>query len=304
MHRFTLNAGYAGISLVVVALGTASALPMAPLAAVPLNAVNDARSESRLDIFPGGTVNVVNSAGSVTLHSGSGRQVTVVATSHSAKVEIDQETTPDRRRVEILTHAKPDQKPTAEEARVDYDITVPAGVSVIVSTATAPISVDGLSGEMISLSSDTGQIGVRNVSKAHVHVRSVTAPVTLAAIAGGHVEITTAGGTVQLSNVSGPLVNVGTTSGNITYQGDCSGGGAYTLTTHSGIIDVTLPETASFDLSARSVTGVVQNDFPLQQKAHTSFVPKLGSSFTGTSLSGSSSVELQSFSGRIRVKKQ
>jgi len=290
MHKRTLKAGIG----MMVALGTAGSLALA----------NDMRSETRLDIAPGGTISVVNSAGSVSLHSGTGRQVVVAATSHSIKIEIDQDTTPDKKRVEILTHAKPEQKPTTEEARVDFEITVPAGISVIVNTATAPITVDGLSGEMISLSADTGQISVHNVSKAHVHIRSVAAPVTLSAISGGHVEITTAGGAVQLTNVSGPLVNVGTAGGNITFQGDLSGGGAYTLTTHSGAIDVTLPETASFDLSARSVSGAVQNDFPLQQKAHTSFVAKPGSSFTGTSLSGSCSVELQSFSGRIRVKKQ
>jgi hypothetical protein len=58
------------------------------------------------------------------------------------------------------------------------------------------------------------------------------------------------------------------------------------------------------DLSARSTTGAVENDFPLQEKSHNSFVPKQGRSFAGTSNSGSSSVELQSFSGKIRVKKQ
>ena len=291
MHKLNWNAAIA----MIAALGTASILAQAA----------DTRSEeARLDIAPGGTVSVQNGAGSVTVHPSGGRQVTVVALSHSNKIEIDRNITPDKGRVEILTHAKPDQKPTAEEARVDLDIAVPAGTSIHVSTATAPITVEGVSGEMISLSSDTGQIGVRNVAKSHVHVRSVTAPVTLVAVSGGYVEITTAGGIVQLSNVSGPLVNIGTTSGNITYQGDCSGGGAYTLNTYSGAIEVTLPATASFDLSARSVTGAVQNDFPLQQKAHTSFVPKLGSSFAGTSRSGSSSLELQSFSGRIRVKKQ
>ena len=77
-----------------------------------------------------------------------------------------------------------------------------------------------------------------------------------------------------------------------------------TTETHSGMIDVTLPESASVDLTARSINGLVQNDFPLQAKAHTPFVPKSGSSFAGTSNSGLSSVELQSFSGRIRVKKQ
>ncbi len=150
----------------------------------------------------------------------------------------------------------------------------------------------------------SGQITVRNVAKAHVHVRGVTAPVSLADIAGGHVEIVSSGGAVHMVNVSGSKVSVGTASGNITYKGDCSGGGDYSLTTHSGAIDVTLPETASFDLTARSITGLVQNDFPLKEKSHTPFVPKAGSSFTGTSNSGSSSVELQSFSGRIRVKKQ
>jgi DUF4097 and DUF4098 domain-containing protein YvlB len=205
--------------------------------------------------------------------------------------------------VEIRAHALADQKPSSDEARVDYDITVPAGVSVTVTTATAPITVEGVSGDL-NLSSDTGQITVRNVSKIHVHVRGVTAPVSLAHVSNGHVEITSSGGTVQLVDVVGPKVYVGTTSGNISYRGDCSGGGDYSFTTHSGAIDVSLPETASVDLSARSGPGLVQNDFPLKEKSHPAFVPKAGSSFTGTSNSGSSSVELQSFSGRIRVKKQ
>jgi DUF4097 and DUF4098 domain-containing protein YvlB len=287
MSKLSLNAA-AGM---VVALGALSA------------AAVDTRKETRLDIAPGGSINIINNCGSVTVHGSPGRQVVVASTTHSAKVEVDQSASQDRRRVEILTHAVPDQKPTADEARVDYDITVPSGISVTVSTATAPITADGLSGD-VTLSSDTGQINVRNVAKVHVHVRGVTAPVNLSGINNSHVEITSSGGAVQLVDVSGPKVYVGTTSGNIAYRGDCSGGGDYSFTTHSGAIDVTLPETASFDVSARSVSGTVQNDFPLQEKSHTSFVPKSGSSFAGTSNSGSSSVELQSFSGRIRVKKQ
>ncbi len=266
-------------------------------------AAADMRKETRLDIAPGGTVNLVNNYGSVTLHGGPGRQVLVAYTTHSDKVEVDENTTSDKLRVEIRTHSLSDQKPAEEETRVEYDVTVPAGIAVNVSTATAPITADGLSGDL-TFSSDTGQITVRNVAKVHVHVRGVTAPVSLRSVNNGHVEITSSGGAVELVDVSGPRVWVGTTSGNITYRGDCSGGGDYSLTTHSGVIEVTLPETASFDVSARSVSGTVQNDFPLQEKSHTSFVPKAGSSFAGTSNSGSSSVELQSFSGRIRVKKQ
>jgi DUF4097 and DUF4098 domain-containing protein YvlB len=280
----------AGIGAILV-LGTAYAMAA------------DTRNEVRIDIAPDGTVNVVNSSGIVSIHAGSGRQVTLSYVTRSNKVEVDHSVTPDKRRAELRTHALPDQHPTGDEMRVDYDLTVPAGVSVGVSTATAPITVDGLSGD-ITLSSDTGQIVVRNVAKAHVNARGVTAPVNLTDVVNGEVDITTSGGAVQLVNVSGNKVRVGTANGSITYRGDCSGGGSYIFTTHSGAIDVTLPESASVDLSARSMNGTVQNDFPLQAKTHPIFVPKTGSSFAGTSNSGLSSVELQSFSGKIRVKKQ
>lgn len=261
------------------------------------------RKEIRLEIAPGGTVNIVNNDGLVELKSAPGNQVLVSYSASSDKVEVDHESTADKRRIEIRTHVLGDAKPASSGEQVAYEISVPAGVSVSVSTATAPITVDGVSGD-ISLSSDTGQITLRNVARSHIHVRGIAAPVSLTNVSTGHVDVTANSGTVQLDNVTGPKVNVGTTSGNITYKGDCSGVGDYVLITHSGNIDLTLPQTASVDLSARSVKGSVENDFPLQKKTHTTFVPRAGSSFAGTSNSGSSSVELQSFSGKIRVKKQ
>jgi len=263
----------------------------------------ETHKEAKIDIAPGGIINIISGGGSVALHSGSGRQVLATYTVHSDKIEVDQNSSADKQRVELRTHALPGQQPTADQARVDYDVTVPAGVSVNVSTTSAPITAEGLSGD-IGLSSETGQITVTNALKSHVRVRSMAAPVTLKDVTISRVDIQSAGGAVQLSNVTGQRVAVGTTSGNIEYRGDCSGGGDYILTTHSGAIDMTLPATASVDLSARSTTGAVENAFPLEEKHHNSFVPQPGRSFAGTSNSGSSSVELQSFSGKIRVKKQ
>jgi hypothetical protein len=259
--------------------------------------------EARLDIAPIGSVNVVNNDGSVTLKSGTGHQVLVAYTLHSNKVEVDQDGTPDKRRIEIRSHALPQQAPNSDEAKVDLEVTVPAGTAITVSTATAPINADGLSGD-ITLSSDTGKITVSGVGRSHLNVRSVAAPVGLSHISLGYVHVTSSGGAVQMTDVTGPKVNVATGSGNITYRGDCSGVGVYLMTTYSGNIDMSLPETASVDLNAHSASGSVENDFPLQAKKHPVFVPKSGSSFAGTSNSGSSSVELRSFSGKIRVKKQ
>lgn len=261
------------------------------------------RKEVRLDLASGGTIHVVDNTGSVTLRAENGHQVVVAYTLHSGKMQVDSESTPDRRRIEIRADAVADQKPTPDEAKVDLEISVPPGTSLTVNTATAPITANGISGDL-TLSSDTGQITLKDITRSHVHVRSVMAPVNLDNISLGHVEVTSSGGAVKLVDVSGPKVNIATGSGDISYQGDCSGVGDYLMTTHSGNIDMRLPQTASVDLNARSVSGRVENDFPLKASKHPMFVPKAGSSFAGTSNSGSSSVELRSFSGRIRVTKQ
>lgn len=263
----------------------------------------ESRKEAKLDIASGGTLNIVNAAGSVTLRSGNGHQAVVAYTVHSDKVEVDQNTTGNKQRIEFRTHALADARPTAEEARVDYEITLPAGIAVNITTTSAPITAENLSGD-IGLSSETGQITVTSISKSHLHVRSLTAPVSLKDVNSSRVDIQSASGAVKLVDVSGQRVAVGTTSGDINYRGDCSGGGDYLLTTHSGAIDMLLPETASVDLTARSTNGSVENAFPMQEKPHHTYTPQQGRSFSGTSHSGSSSVELQSFSGKIRVKKQ
>lgn len=263
----------------------------------------ETHKEAKVDIAAGGTLNIVNAAGAVTLRSGNGHQAVVSYTVHSDKVEVDQNTTENKQRVEFRTHALADARPTAEEARVDYEITVPAGVAVNVTTASAPITAENLSGEL-GLSSETGQITITRISKSHLHVRSLTSAVSLKDVTSSRVDIQSAGGTVKLDDVTGQRVSVGTTSGDINYRGDCSGGGDYLFTTHSGAIDMKLPETASVDLTARSANGTVENAFPMQEKSHHTYPPQQGRSFSGTSNSGSSSVELQSFSGKIRVKKQ
>src|SRR5947209_3134947 len=105
----------------------------AALFALSLSAA-DTRKELRLDIANGGSLNVVNNAGSVTLHSGAGRQVIVAYTTHSDKVEVDQSSA-NKQRLEVRTHVLAGDRPSTDETKVDYDITVPAGTSVTVDTA-------------------------------------------------------------------------------------------------------------------------------------------------------------------------
>jgi DUF4097 and DUF4098 domain-containing protein YvlB len=174
---------------------------------------------------------------------------------------------------------------------------------VIIDSGNGAIRVENLQGS-INITSDAGEVTVNGINSANVQVQAVNGQVNLNQINQSRVTVSSTGGDVQLTNVTGPKVSVQTTTGNIAYAGDFAGGGSYSLSNHTGNIDVHLPSSASIDLSARSIKGGVENDFPFQKNIHPAFQLSEGRSFAGTSNSGASSVDLRSFSGRIRVKKQ
>jgi len=259
----------------------------------------DTRKEFKYTVAPGASVNVVNQFGTISLKPSSGNQVVVVVNTHSEKVEAD--CSQSGNRVEVRTHFL--DKANDDDGKVDYEIQVPNGANVSAQVANGSIRAERIGGD-VNLRSDSASLEARDIDNAHVHAHSVSGPITLTNISSGHVEVGTGSGKVTLNNVTGPSVTVNTTSSPIAYDGDFGNGGAYQLSSHSGPIDVSLPSSASVEVKAESVNGSVQNDFPLQKKVHSDFTPQAGKSFQGFANSGSSSVQLHSFSGTIRVKKR
>ena len=251
---------------------------------------------------PGASVSLINNVGPVTVRYASGHQILIKSKLSSDKVEVDAEQKGNR--FEIRTHIL--QPGSEEEQRVEYEVFLPAKVGITVRADNGPIRVKGLHGSEIILEGETSPVEVHEVEAAgqHLHVRTVSGNITLGNISNAHLEVRSLSGGVSLENVSGPKVQVTTTQGDIRSDGGFGANGEYSLISQSGNIDVALPQGASVDMMAESVEGSADNDFPLQQKAHSSFLPHKGRSFSGTSQSGSSSVKLSSFSGKIRVKKQ
>lgn len=258
------------------------------------------RKEMKFPVGPGSSLTVTNDFGPVTVHVAPGSQILATATLFPDQTEIDQ--THNGSRVELFTHSV-QQHPAAAPSRVAFDVTVPADCDVIIHSSAGPISIEKLHGD-INADGDLTNIDVHDVGGGHVHLRTLKGTVTLTNVTDGHVEISSVSGPVILNNVSGPNVEVNTTNGSITYTGMFSDSGDYEFTTHSGDINVTLPANASIDVAARSVTGKVENDFPFRPKQHVPFPVTSGRAFAGTSNSGASSVQLRSYSGTIRVKKQ
>ncbi len=256
------------------------------------------KKEFRYTVSPGAHLTVVNLNGPVTVRGASSRQMVIAATIHSSKVEVD--SAQQGNRVEVWSHFL--DQATPSERRVEYEISVPLSTHVTVRAASGPIRVERLRSD-VALEGDEAQIEVEHVDNGRVHTRTLNGAITLSNINGTEVEARSASGDIRLNRVSAALLKVTATKGNIYYDGEFGMGGNYTLFNHSGNIEVALPENASVALMARSQKGSVQNEVPMQPKQHTPVPSRAGRTFVGTSHSGSSSVQLHTFSGTIRVKK-
>jgi DUF4097 and DUF4098 domain-containing protein YvlB len=263
--------------------------------------VAQSRKDLHFNVGVRSGISVNNPYGSISVKPSLNNTVMINAMLSSDKVEID--SSQNGNRVEIQSHLLPGA--TAENGRVDYEVLIPADASITLHSNTGSLRAEKLHGD-VTLEGASATVDIRDITSAHVHVKTLNGPVTLTNVQDGHVEVDSLSGEVTLNRVTGPLVQVISTSGPINYTGDFGDSGDYRLTSHSGDIEATVPETTSADVTASSVRGEVHDDIPLQPKAHTSFIVRQGSAFVGTMgrAAVSSTVVLRSFSGKIHLRKR
>ena len=274
---------------------------VAIIALVAGTLVAESRKEYRFNVGAKAGISVTNPYGSISVRPSTNNTVVIRAVLNSGKVEVDNSQIGNRVMIQSHLLAGAD----ATSGRVDYDILVPADASITLHSSTGPMVAEKLHGD-VTMEGAAATVNVRDLSEAHVHVKTLNGPITLNNVQDGHVEIDSLSGEVILIGVNGPLVQVVSTSGNISYTGDFGNSGDYRLTSHSGDIDATIPESTSADVVARSVKGEVHDDIPLQPMAHTWFPIKEGRAFAGTMghAAMSSTVVLRTFSGKIPLKKR
>jgi len=260
-------------------------------------ATGQIHKDFRYTVKSGSNVSVSNPYGPVSVSSAAGNTIVVNVVLHSDKVEVDQ--VQHGNRIEINSHLLPGAD--ADSGQVEYVLSVPADASVNMRTSTGPLKAEKMRGD-VTMEGTTASVDVRDVQNAHVHVRTLSGPVTLTNIKGGHVEVSSVSGDVMLNTVTGPNVQVLSSSGKIIYNGDFGIGGEYNLSSHTGDIEATAPPQASIDVVAQSTKGTVDSDFSLEPR-HTSFTTKVGSTFAGTMNKALSLVKLNSFSGKIHLRK-
>jgi hypothetical protein len=101
-------------------------------------------------------------------------------------------------------------------------------------------------------------------------------------------------------------VRVQTSSGNIFFDGNFLPQGIYILKNYSGLIEVRFADTDSFDLSANSLYGHVENQANVKPDTHGMRRPpaRFAKGLFGTVNEGHAKVELSSFNGTIKILKR
>ena len=121
----------------------------------------------------------------------------------------------------------------------------------------------------------------------------------------GRIEASSISGNFRLLDLRSYHVWAQTSSGNILFNGEFLPNGTYSLKNYSGVIEVRFSPGDSFDLSATSLKGKVNNEAKLTPSAHQHHsLPKWGNALFGTFNEGRAKIEMTSFDGTINILKR
>jgi DUF4097 and DUF4098 domain-containing protein YvlB len=186
---------------------------------------------------------------------------------------------------------------------VDYEVWVPGESSLEVRSNMGSVHVEGIRGDV--------NIDVMNAAvlftgtSGDARVNSLDGRVEIRQ-AEGIIHVTTVSGDIVLKGVKSRSLLATTATGNLSYEGDFLPGGKYQLSSYQGSIFVQCPAQASVEWNAKSVTGGIESNLPIESKrryARRPLSPNMHA-LVGTLNSGDATVNLFTTTGKIRIHRK
>ena len=253
----------------------------------------------------GGVVDLSMDFGTITVTGASGNEVRVRASADEGNVRLRASPT-------LATLRASSNRGLARGVR--YDVSVPAGVRVLMNATSGNITATGVKGD-IEVENVHGEIRLTDIAGL-VKVETVSGNVTASRLAGGarieatssHVTIADADGDITVDNTSGGTTLTGirssavraeSVSGTVRFQGVIERSGRYDFSSHSGPITLTLPPNAGALLSLSTYSGSIDSDFPITLQQSSSGHEEKELQFRLGD--GSARVSAESFSGNITI---
>lgn len=197
---------------------------------------------------------------------------------------------------------------------IDYELTVPAWMSLRLTGTYLYVAVEGVQGEIVAetvrgdlaVKGGSGTVSLKSI-EGNVTVEGAKGRLTLHSADGdvsvtdcsGEVAADTLDGSITLTRVSATSVDASTIDGDIIYDGGIAAQGQYLFTTHDGNVFLRIPENTNATLAIRTYEGRFDSSLPVQLSGDY----RRGRRVTGTLGKGGAEIEIEAFDGRIRLLK-
>ncbi|MCU0620824.1 MAG: DUF4097 family beta strand repeat-containing protein [Gemmatimonadales bacterium] len=179
---------------------------------------------------------------------------------------------------------------------VELDLTVEGcKCAVTAETVGGDIVVRGAEG-VVTLSSVEGGITVAGVAGT-VRANSVNDDVVVRGVS-GDVSVEAVNGDVLLEQLRSDNVSASSVNGDITFDGEVRAKGRYALSSHQGDVTATVPAGAGATVRVNTFNGDFTTDFPVTLSGDAG-----RRKLTFALGSGSAAIDLESFSGDIRLRR-
>jgi len=163
------------------------------------------------------------------------------------------------------------------DTRVDFAVKVPADLKLIAKSVSGDVYGQGLRGDL--------------------DLATVSGDLQLSDAEGPVVEASSVSGNVDLDRVTAREISAETVSGDVTFVGNIDPKGVYDFKTLSGDVLVTVPRQPDATLSAATFSGRFSSDFEVSTDGR-----RRRNRYNATWGSGGARIDLESFSGDIRIR--
>lgn len=201
-------------------------------------------------------------------------------------------------------------------APTSLELHVPRAASLDIGVVSAPLVIDGMDGGDIAVNTVSGRARI-NARTPALKVESVSGGIELAGhaeqadlqtvsgdilapVLGSDVKLQTISGRIQADGGPWKKLTLSTVSGNVQLTGALAADGKIGIDSMSGNVQLQLPATTSGNLHASSFSGDLRSDFGTPQKPEHG----PGSSLDATLGNGRGTINVETFSGDLRVRKQ
>jgi hypothetical protein len=263
------------------------------------------QTDRNVPVTRGSRLIVNNMAGEIVIKTWDRDSLRVQAR-HSARITIDVST--EGNVVTIKSRG------AGSSPAVDYEITAPVWLPVKASGTHAYIGIEGAQNE-VSAETVSGDVVVKGGSgfvtaksiqgevivedaKGRINVSTVNEGITITGSV-GEISADSTNGDITMNKVDAKSVDAGTVNGTIRYEGTFSSGGQFRFATHNGNIILVIPETSNATFTVRTYNGEFNSNLPTKAVGEV----RRGRRATYILGNGSAEVELESFSGSVRLRK-